>query len=815
MALTATVATTLAASSSAAPASTRALGPTLPTERVTVLATMRQPHAARLARFVSRVSNPKSADYGHYLSPAAFRARYAPSAASVATTERVLRAAGFHVSAVPANHRYVAATGTVAAAEALFATQLHNVQLATGDAPRPTHAPVIPAALRGIVTSVQGLDTSKPMHPLADPPPAFVNAPPCSTYFGEKVASDQPSAYGTKQPYAPCGYTPEQLEGAYGVAGPRARASTAAAQTVAIIDAYDSPTINADANKYSHNHGLPAANVTRIASPIATNMPEVPDTPLDPQGWSGEETLDVEAVHSMAPGATIVYEGADSSFDFSLESAMNEVVDNARAQIISNSYGSAGDFDNSSDWDPIFLQAGAEGIGVYFSSGDEGDETQDPNGPGDREVDAPANDPLVTAVGGTSLGVTKSNGYGFETGWGTAESTLTGTAWDPAPPGTWLYGGGGGTSQTYAQPAYQKGVVPASIANYFAGKPAGVDAGDANGDVHVPGRAVPDVALRRRPQHGHADRPDAGLQRQPGRPAGRRQHYGEYRIGGTSLSSPLFAGIMALADQAAASRRTRRRSASPTRHLRAVSKELSSATSGCPTRSPRGGETRTGCDRRGAHPTDSTGAPGGGREGPNGPSDASGSERRQVTTRWKGSNVGLPFESNVSTKTPALCWNSPTTPISPSGGVPRRRWSDRGDVRALGDSTLEEHVVLAGVAVVDTRRQNAEPAVERAHAADDRIQHLCARVCRRDRRLHGEVLGGRVPTRRPLGDADADTDRSDGDERREDGQLRFHLTPPARVWKAANGTGLGVPAQGDAPGSPRTRRGFRARSPGR
>jgi subtilase family serine protease len=174
----------------------------------------------------------------------------------------------------------------------------------------------------------------------------------------------------------------------------------------------------------------------------------------------------------------------------------------------------------------------------------------DPNGPGDREVDAPANDPLVTAVGGTSLGVNASNGYGFETYWGTASSSLSGSAWSPTPPGEYLYGGGGGVSQTYAEPSWQQGIVPASIAGYFAGKPAGADSGDANGDVHVPGRAVPDVSMVGDPQTGFLvgqtqdfSSPALGLPTDD-------NHYGEYRIGGTSLSCPLFAGLMALADQA-------------------------------------------------------------------------------------------------------------------------------------------------------------------------------------------------------------------------------------------------------------------------
>jgi subtilase family serine protease len=527
------------------------LGPAPSSQPVFLLAELRLRNQTGLAALIRRVSDPASRSYQHYLTPAQFRARYSPSAASVRAVETYLRAAGFKVAGVPKNHDFVAVSGTVAKAESTFATTLRSFNLDGRVAHAPVNAPSIPAAIAPYVRRIAGLDTSAVSHPLASPPAAFVNAGPCSTYWGQQTATSAPDAYGGKQPYVPCGYTPQQLRGAYGTASALSAGITGKGQTVAIIDAYDSPTIQDDVNTYSQRHGLPPAKITRVASPIATNTPEVAG-PIDPQGWAGEETLDVEAVHAMAPDASIVYAGADSPFNVSLTMTLNDVVDNKRAQIISNSYGSASDSDNSSDDDPAFAQAAATGIGIYFSAGDEGDETKDPNGPGDREVDAPANDPLVTAVGGTSLAVGKKDNYLFETGWGSSSSTLTSNAWSPAAPGDWIYGGGGGTSQTYAQPSYQAGIVPNDIASYFAGKPAEADAGDANGAIHVPGRAVPDVSMVGDPNTGFVE----GLSEDFSSPATGLSppddvHYGEYRIGGTSLSSPLFAGLMALADQAA------------------------------------------------------------------------------------------------------------------------------------------------------------------------------------------------------------------------------------------------------------------------
>jgi subtilase family serine protease len=134
----------------------------------------------------------------------------------------------------------------------------------------------------------------------------------------------------------------------------------------------------------------------------------------------------------------------------------------------------------------------------------------------------------VTAVGGTTLAVGGTNNYLFETGWGTKKSILSGNQWSPKPPGNFIYASGGGTSRLFLLPFYQAGVVPGSISGYFGGS----------------GRAVPDVAMVGDPNSGMLEGqtqtfPDGTVQ------------YGEYRIGGTSLSSPLFAGLMALADQAA------------------------------------------------------------------------------------------------------------------------------------------------------------------------------------------------------------------------------------------------------------------------
>jgi subtilase family serine protease len=230
----------------------------------------------------------------------------------------------------------------------------------------------------------------------------------------------------------------------------------------------------------------------------------------------------------MAPGAHVLYVGGEDCFDENLIEAVNRIVDGNLAQIITNSYGNYGEAEDAAllqAWTDTFRPAALEGIGVYFSSGDNGDEIANI---GFAAPDFPASHPLVTAVGGTSLGVGKDDNYLFQTGWGTTTSTLTSGAWAPAPPGDYLYGAGGGTSRLFAEPDYQKPVVPKKLAN----------ANHGNGG----GRVVPAVSLVGDPQTGMLvgqtqTFPDGTVR------------YSEYRLGGTSLSSPLMAGVMALADQ--------------------------------------------------------------------------------------------------------------------------------------------------------------------------------------------------------------------------------------------------------------------------
>jgi subtilase family serine protease len=498
---------------------------------------------AALDRAVSAVSTPGSPSYRHYITPSQFRATYGPVPAAVAKVTAWLRAAGLHVSAPQQNGRYVNVAGSVKEAQGAFGSSLSLYHRDGGTYQAPASTLTVPTDVSAYVLTVTGLDEAPA---LASPkatvgllpsqytaqiqqkvpaevfPPGFRNSKPCSSYYGQLKANFEadfatplPTFMGRTRPYAVCGYNPGQLRSAYGAPSDL----TGKGVTVAIVDAYQSPTLASDANRYAKNNGVaPFANNQLVSLKPKGSFTD--RDACDAAGWSGEQSLDVEALHGFAPGAKVIYAAGRSCSIIDLYDAEVRVVDDNRASIVSASYGTTEDTETSGEAAVetyLFKQAAMQGIGFYIASGDNGDEVADT---GVKQADASATDPYATAVGGSSIGIGQSGNDIFESGWGTQlywESS-NGKGWESP---TFYGGGGGGFSNLFNRPSYQSGIVP-------VGSPAG--------------RGVPDVAMDADPTTGMK----IGLTQQF--PDG--TYYDEYRAGGTSLAAPLFAGVQALASQA-------------------------------------------------------------------------------------------------------------------------------------------------------------------------------------------------------------------------------------------------------------------------
>ena len=507
-------------------------------------------NAAQLDALAQAVSDPSSSQFGQFISDDQYQAQFAPTAAQVAQVTQWLTKAGLNVDAVGPDNGFLAVSGGAAGANAAFGTQLGTFVVNGQQTQAPTSDLSVPDALSDSVLAVTGLSTLGHEVTPADfgAPDAFVNGLPCSSYYGQQVAKSLPKFQGKTLPFAVCGYTPDQFRGAYGIDGGSGGGysvqavkgggggggdSAGRGVTVAITDAYDAPTLQQDANTYSTRHGDRAFSHGQF---VDKSVPEDASTEdaCGGNGWYGEQALDVEAVHGMAQGANVYYYGAASCYDDDLLAAMSQAVHDNKASIVTNSWGEPTfiqlddgsivptiDQNEINAYEALFKHAAVQGIGFYFSSGDNGDELDTW---GYAHPDWPAGDPWVTAVGGTSLAIGRNDNRLFETGWGTEKYGLSGdgSSWNLTVP--FLYGSGGGYSQVFSRPLYQRGVVPSGTS----------------------GRAVPDVAMDGDPTTGMliGETQNFSLPSRFG-PAG--VHYGEYRVGGTSLSSPLFAGVQAVA----------------------------------------------------------------------------------------------------------------------------------------------------------------------------------------------------------------------------------------------------------------------------
>jgi subtilase family serine protease len=477
--------------------------------------------AARAAAMATK-GNPQ---YHKFLTAAQYHRQYDPTAATVRATRAWLTASGLHVTGVAAHNRYLSVSGRASAAEKAFGAQLARYRSNGKTLHAPTSALKVPASLAGRVLTVTGLSSQRStMKPNDVPPAGFRNARPCSAYYGQIRAKYQ-ADYSTPLPkfqgthtlaYAPCGYTGPFFRAAYEGSNPNHLDGSGV--TVAIVDAYAAPTIAKDSNKYASQNGdgsYAPGQLTQTMPASYTHQAE-----CGPSGWYGEETLDVEAVHAMAPGANIHYYGAASCFDSDLLDALSQVVNDDEAQLVTNSWGEPAEGENAdtiSAFEGVFLQGAIEGISFMFSSGDEGDELANT---GLKQADYPTSDPYVTSVGGTSTAIDGNGQLAHQTGWGTTKYSLSSDqqSWNPVG---FLYGAGGGTSTLFSQPSYQASATQSAY------------------------RQVPDVAMDADPNTGMLI---GETQRFPD-----GTYYDQYRIGGTSLASPLFTGMTALAIENAGS----------------------------------------------------------------------------------------------------------------------------------------------------------------------------------------------------------------------------------------------------------------------
>ncbi|WP_252395370.1 S53 family peptidase [Streptantibioticus parmotrematis] len=303
-------------------------------------------------------------------------------------------------------------------------------------------------------------------------------------------------------------YSPLQYRTAYDLDPLYKQGITGRGRTIVIADSYGSPTIQHDLDVFDHQWGLPNTTVDVVKW---GDVPKFDPKNADMTGWAGETTLDVEAAHAVAPGARIVLvETAVSETEGDvgvpeMMSAINHLVDRGTGDVVSMSWAtseaefpgfSQGDYTALTSQRYAFVNAARHGVTLTASSGDGGGDA--------KRLDAawPAGDPLVTAIGGTELHL---NDQGKRT----------------APDSAWS-GSGGERSKVFARPSYQDSV--RKVVGTHRGTPDISMAASTDGAMWM---------------YSSFDPANVGWTADGA---------------GTSEASPLFAAVVALADQAAGHR---------------------------------------------------------------------------------------------------------------------------------------------------------------------------------------------------------------------------------------------------------------------
>jgi subtilase family serine protease len=512
---------TLAGSSPSFTAQAKVIGSMAAAEQLSIQLWLK-PDIAGAQRYANAASTPGTALFRHYLSPSAYTARFGPTRAQAGAVESWLRGQGFSSVQADAQRDYVRATAPAATIDqALRVTlKLYRPSAAVNGGPFALYAndrPVtLPASIAADVLGISGLDDAAVTQPLiARPAVTASKAAPCSQYFGQYQQSGLPEKFGTPTFYTyGCGYNAGQIRAGYGMN----KANTGQGQTVALVELGLVKSMFLTLSDW--------AQANHLRAPSASRYEEIGLGRVSQCGsFDVEEQLDVEAAYAMAPASNQIVMGANScqEGDAGLQGLMNAdiavlngVDGHPLATITSNSWGISTESAPGqllSVAHAYFVRAAAEGVGMYFASGDF---------PG---VEFPT-DPYAISVGGTSLALGQHNQRLFETGWSTGLLFHTKTAgWGPDRA---CCGTSGGTSQVFSQPGYQRGVVPASLST-VAGHTGAM-------------RVVPDVSALADPFNGMM----VGLLDFR---KGQKPKFVLESIGGTSLASPLVAGMIADAQQ--------------------------------------------------------------------------------------------------------------------------------------------------------------------------------------------------------------------------------------------------------------------------
>ena len=552
-----------ALAANASPAVDAGVAPTNQTVQVTLVLKLR--NQATLEDYIKQTVTPGSAHYQQFLTTSQFAQQYGATDSDIAQVQAYLQKQGLSSEVLP-SHLAIRTSGTLAQFGALFQTSIHNyVSRENGRSfHKPASSPQIPSAIADVVDVASGLSNERlyRSHHVSAPAFASLNKQSAKTQALSATtstgSSGNPTASGV-----PGEYTVGDVANFYNINPLYKRGVVGKGSTVAIVTL--SNFYPADATTYWTDIGL-TTKPNRITQVHVDGGGAI-------DGGSGETSIDVEQSGGVAPYANIIVYDAPNAGNGYVDAFAQAVSDNI-ADSISTSWGlpeifnfaalnvtGASNTDTSDAGDlrafhAIFLEAAAQGQSLFAATGDSGAyDTVRYLGAGTAvgdytaplAVDSPADDPFITAAGGTTTP------YSYAFGTGPTESITQESVWGwdyiqnyfdtyigPNVVDLFSSGGGGGVSVYWHTPFYQ--VFTNGIRS--SEKNQSLVYNDPNAGPttelilpsHFQGRNVPDISLNADPETGYifVSTYDGGL------------NAGE---GGTSFVAPQLNGITALLRQ--------------------------------------------------------------------------------------------------------------------------------------------------------------------------------------------------------------------------------------------------------------------------
>ena len=534
-----------------------------------------------------------SRQYGRFLAKGQFDARYAPTVATRDAVAAYLRGQGLAVSSTGSPF-LLRAAGSSAKITAAFHTDLRNYVDPEGVHYYSNSASVrLPASIASVVEGVVGLENTVRLHSSAVRPATgkataqsrsaakSTSSASCETGYVtttelfDLVSDNTGFSYGYGGGPGCSGLTPSQTNSMYGA--PRSSPRTQGAGVTAAVfelSAYQESDIDTWANFfYGPRYTPPLVNVTVDGGPLAPVCPAGDTCPAQYNGYSNdvEVDADIEVSLAVAPDVRhlIVYNAPN---DFTGQTELDEYTTIANQDAASTISSSWGECENDAGAgyaeaeNTLFEQLAMQGQSLFSSSGDTGafgcirsDGTTVVN------VNDPASQPWVTSVGGTSFesdnpGTNAHPGTpakGVETVWNVdnlCNDQPTGPGNDNQTAGGYFWcaetgSGGGGSSQFWGRPFYQRGPGVNSKSTTYSGEAV------SNGETActlaakgTPCRETPDISAMADPYNGYAEyctgnssTPESGCLTF----SGEEPSPGWFAIGGTSLSSPLWSALIA------------------------------------------------------------------------------------------------------------------------------------------------------------------------------------------------------------------------------------------------------------------------------